>query len=235
MASLSSHIHCQDCSMSSLCIAQPLDNDSMARLDTIIQRRKPLQKRDLLTTAGAPLQFLYAVRSGSLKTYTLDDKGVEQIIDFHLPGDLVGFDALADGHHRSFSQALETTMLCEIPVQSLDDLASQMPTLRKQMMKLMSSELFASKQLLGDLNNRSAQQRLAHFLLTLSQRFAERGLSGKSFRLTMTRADIGNYLGLSVETISRILSALQTDGTLEVKNKLVEIRSLEQLRTLAGH
>ena len=235
MANLSSHIHCQDCSMSALCLAQPLDADSMARLDTIIQRHKPLHKRDLLTAAGTPLKFLYAVRSGSLKSYTLDDNGVEQIIDFHLPGDLVGFDALADGKHRSFSQALETTMLCEIPLQSLDELAIQMPALRKQMMKLMSSEIFESKQLLGNLNNRSAQQRLAHFLLTLSKRFSDRGLSGKSFRLTMTRADIGNYLGLSVETISRILSALQADGAIDVQNKLVEITSLEQLRELAGH
>jgi CRP/FNR family transcriptional regulator len=221
--------------MSALCLAQPLDADSMARLDTIIQRHKPLHKRDLLTAAGTPLKFLYAVRSGSLKSYTLDDNGVEQIIDFHLPGDLVGFDALADGKHRSFSQALETTMLCEIPLQSLDELALQMPALRMQMMKLMSSEIFESKQLLGNLNNRSAQQRLAHFLLTLSKRFADRGLSGKSFRLTMTRADIGNYLGLSVETISRILSALQADGAIDVQNKLVEITSLEQLRDLAGH
>jgi CRP/FNR family transcriptional regulator len=221
--------------MSALCLAQPLDADSMARLDTIIQRHKPLHKRDLLTAAGTPLKFLYAVRSGSLKSYTLDDNGVEQIIDFHLPGDLVGFDALADGKHRSFSQALETTMLCEIPLQSLDELAVQMPALRMQMMKLMSSEIFESKQLLGNLNNRSAQQRLAHFLLTLSKRFADRGLSGKSFRLTMTRADIGNYLGLSVETISRILSALQADGAIDVQNKLVEITSLEQLRDLAGH
>lgn len=235
MAHLTSHIHCQDCSMSELCLAQPLDADSMARLDTIIQRHKPLHKRDLLTSAGAPLHFLYAVRSGSLKSYTLDDNGVEQIIDFHLPGDLVGFDALADGKHRSFSQALETTMLCEIPLHSLDELAVQMPALRKQMMKLMSSEIFESKQLLGNLNNRSAQQRLAHFLLTLSKRFADRGLSGKSFRLTMTRADIGNYLGLSVETISRILSALQADGAIDVQNKLVEITSFERLRDLAGH
>jgi CRP/FNR family transcriptional regulator len=235
MANLTSHIHCQDCSMSSLCLAQPLDADSMAKLDTIIQRHKPLHKRDLLTAAGAPLKYLYAVRSGSLKSYTLDDNGIEQIIDFHLPGDLVGFDALADGHHRSFSQALETTMLCEIPLQSLDELAVQMPALRKQMMKLMSSEIFESKQLLGNLNNRTAQQRLAHFLLTLSQRFSDRGLSGKSFRLTMTRADVGNYLGLSVETISRILSALQADGAIDVQNKLVEITSFEQLRELAGH
>ncbi|MDT7526012.1 MULTISPECIES: fumarate/nitrate reduction transcriptional regulator Fnr [Idiomarinaceae] len=233
MANLTSHIHCQNCSMAALCLPYQLDQEGMNRLDTIIQRHKPLHKRDVLVNAGAPLKYLYAVRSGSLKSYTIDDNGVEQIIDFHLPGDLVGFDALAEGQHRSYSQALETTMLCEVPIVSLDELVIEMPSLRKQMMRLMSSEIFSSKQLLGTLNNRSAHQRLAHFLVTLSDRFKARGLSSTSFRLTMTRADIGNYLGLSVETISRILSALQGEGVIDVQNKLVNIIEPARLRELA--
>lgn len=233
MTNMTSHIHCQNCSMAALCLPYQLDQEGMARLDTIIQRHKPIQKRDILVHAGAPLKFLYAVRSGSLKSYTIDDNGVEQIIDFHLPGDVIGFDGLSENEHRSYTQALETSMLCEIPITSLDELAEQMPGLRRQLWRLMSGEIFTSKQLLGTLNNRTAQQRVAHFLVTLAERFKERGLSNRSYRLTMTRADIGNYLGLSVETISRILSNLQQEGVIEVQNKLVEIIEPLRLREMA--
>lgn len=220
--------------MATLCLPYQLSPEQTEKLDTIIQRHRPLQKRDVLIHNGEPLKFLYAVRSGSLKSYTLDNQGSEQIIDFHLPGDVIGFDGLIDGHHRSYTQALETTMLCEIPIQSLDQLSAELPGLRKQMLRLMSGELYASKTLLGTLNHHSAQQRLANFLVTLSSRFQQRGLSSRSFRLSMTRADIGNYLGLSVETVSRILTHLQQEGVLAVQNKLVEIAEPERLRALVA-
>ncbi|RUO46442.1 transcriptional regulator FNR [Pseudidiomarina aquimaris] len=231
---MTSHIHCQNCSMATLCLPYQLSPEQTEKLDTIIQRHRPLQKRDVLIHNGEPLKFLYAVRSGSLKSYTLDSQGSEQIIDFHLPGDVIGFDGLIDGNHRSYTQALETTMLCEIPIQSLDQLSAELPGLRKQLLRVMSGELHASKTLLGTLNHHSAQQRLANFLVTLSSRFQQRGLSSRSFRLSMTRADIGNYLGLSVETVSRILTQLQQEGVLAVQNKLVEITELERLRALAA-
>lgn len=220
--------------MATLCLPYQLSPEQTEKLDTIIQRHRPLQKRDVLIHNGEPLKFLYAVRSGSLKSYTLDSQGSEQIIDFHLPGDVIGFDGLIDGHHRSYTQALETTMLCEIPIHSLDQLSAELPGLRKQLLRVMSGELHASKTLLGTLNHHTAQQRLANFLVTLSTRFQQRGLSSRSFRLSMTRADIGNYLGLSVETISRILSQLQHKGVLEVQNKLVEISEPDRLRALAA-
>jgi CRP/FNR family transcriptional regulator len=220
--------------MATLCLPYQLSPEQTEKLDTIIQRHRPLQKRDVLIHNGEPLKFLYAVRSGSLKSYTLDSQGSEQIIDFHLPGDVIGFNGLIDGNHRSYTQALETTMLCEIPIQSLDQLSAELPGLRKQMLRLMSGELHASKTLLGTLNHHSAQQRLANFLVTLSSRFQQRGLSSRSFRLSMTRADIGNYLGLSVETVSRILTHLQQEGVLAVQNKLVEITEPERLRALAA-
>ena len=219
--------------MATLCLPYQLSAEQTEKLDTIIQRHRPMQKRDVLIHSGAPLKYLYAIRSGSLKSYTLDAQGAEQIIDFHLPGDLIGFDGLIDGEHRSFTQALETTMLCEIPVSSLDQLSAELPGLRKQLLRLMSGELYASKTLLGTLNHHTAQQRLAHFILTLATRFEQRGLSNRSLRLSMTRADIANYLGLSVETVSRLLTALQQDEVLKVDNKLVEITSMDRLRQAA--
>ncbi|MBY6064592.1 fumarate/nitrate reduction transcriptional regulator Fnr [Pseudidiomarina sediminum] len=231
---MTSYIHCQNCSMATLCLPYQLSPEQTEKLDTIIQRHRPMQKKDVLIHSGEPLKYLYAVRSGSLKSYTIDSQGDEQIIDFHLPGDLIGFDGLIDGEHRSFTQALETTMLCEIPMQSLDTLSAELPGLRKQLLRLMSGELYASKTLLGTLNHHTAQQRLAHFLVTLSSRFQQRGLSNREFRLSMTRADIANYLGLSVETISRILTNLQQEEVIRVTNKLVTIESLEKLRTIAA-
>lgn len=231
---MTSYIHCQNCSMATLCLPYQLSPEQTEKLDTIIQRHRPMQKKDVLIHSGEPLKYLYAVRSGSLKSYTIDSQGDEQIIDFHLPGDLIGFDGLIDGEHRSFTQALETTMLCEIPMQSLDTLSAELPGLRKQLLRLMSGELYASKTLLGTLNHHTAQQRLAHFLVTLSSRFQQRGLSNREFRLSMTRADIANYLGLSVETISRILTHLQQEEVISVTNKLVTIESLEKLRAIAA-
>lgn len=231
---MTSHIHCQNCSMAPLCLPYLLDPQQIEQLDSIIQRHRPLQKRDLVFHSGDSSKFLYAVRSGSLKSYTLDSQGGEQIIDFHLPGDLIGFDGLIDGHYRSYTQALETTMLCEIPIQSLDQLSAELPGLRKQLLRVVSSELYSSKELMGNLNHHSAQQRLAHFFVMLSSRFQRRGLSSREFRLSMTRADIGNYLGLSVETISRLLTQLQRDGLLRVQNKLVAIHAPERLRALAS-
>src|SRR5690606_30293729 len=142
MANMTSHIHCQNCSMAALCLPYQLDQDSMARLDTIIQRHKPIHKRDVLVNAGESLKCLYAVRSGSLKSYTIDDNGVEQIIDFHLPGDVIGFDGLVDNEHRSYTQALETSMLCEIPIHSLDDLDEQIPGPRLTQWRLMRDEIY---------------------------------------------------------------------------------------------
>lgn len=220
--------------MSELCLPHHLDPQGLEKLDTIIQRHKPVQKKDLLIRAGSSLKWLYAVRSGSLKSYIIDEQGRQQVIDFHLPGDLVGFDAIASGQHRSFTQALETTMLCQIPLDSLDDLAVEFPVLRRQMLRLMSDELFSGKQLVSTLNNRTAPQRLAFFIYSLSQRFATRGLSSSSFRLTMTRADIANYLGLSVETASRILTQLQERQILRIEQKLVHIEDVTALMEAAG-
>ena len=230
---LAQHIHCQNCSISQLCLPYSLDSQSLTQLDDIIERNKPLQKGDQLFASGKRLQCLYAVRSGSLKSYTLSGEGDQQVIGFHLPGDLIGFDGLAKQQHQSFAVALETSMLCEIPYEQLQRLSMQLPALQQQVMRLMSSELVADQRLHGLLNQKTAEQRLAAFLLSLSERFASRGLSAREFRLSMTRADIGNYLGLSVETVSRLLSLLQRQQIIVVDNKWVTIADPQALRTTA--
>ncbi len=219
-------ISCQQCSISQLCLPFSLNGTELDRLDEIIERKKPQHKNDVVVTAGRPLTSLFAVRSGSFKSYTLSDDGVEQITAFHLPGDLIGFDAISSKVHQSHTCALETSMLCEVPFDTLNELSSTFPKLGQQVMRLMSGEISQNHEMMMQLNQRSANERLAYFLHSLSVRFGERGLSSRQFRLSMTRADIGNYLGLTVETISRLLTRFQKAGLIEVSGKYISLLSV---------
>lgn len=227
-------IHCQNCSISQLCLPFTLNDREMEKLDDIIQRKRPFRKGDRLFQAGEALTSLYAVRSGSFKTFTLSEDGEEQITAFHLPGDIIGFDAVRHAKHHSFSQALETAMVCEIPFDTLDNLSGDFPKLRHQVMRLMSNEIQQDQEMFMLLNKRTAEERLAYFIMSLSKRFGERGFSNKQFRLTMTRGEIGNFLGLTVETISRLLSRFQKEQLIDVEGKLISIHSLDGLEQRMG-
>jgi len=227
-------IHCQDCSISQLCIPYSLNETELERLDTIIERKKPIQKGSEIFKAGEPMKCLYAIRSGTLKSYTITEEGDEQITAFHLAGDLVGFDGISSGHHPSFAQALETAMICEIPYDTLDSLSTSMPKLRQQILRLMSNEIVEDQSMILLLSKKNAEERLASFINNLSVRYAARGFSPKEFRLSMTRGDIGNYLGLTVETISRLLGRFQKSGMIAVKGKYITVLDNTQLAELAA-
>ncbi|RUO36511.1 fumarate/nitrate reduction transcriptional regulator Fnr [Aliidiomarina sanyensis] len=231
---LINHINCQNCSISQLCLPFTLDQSSMERLDAMIERKRPYQRGDALYRAGEKLESLFAVRSGSVKSYALNDHGELQITAFHLPGDLVGFEAISDGKHHGYAEAMETSMICEIPFENLETLSGNVPALRRQLMRLMSEEINADKRMLTLLNTRTAEQRLATFLVELSARFRARGLSSREFRLTMTRAEIGNYLGLTVETVSRLFGKFQKQSLIAVEGRLVQIIEAEALSETAG-
>lgn len=230
----SSSINCQDCGFSQLCLPFSLNEAELDKLDDIIQRKRPSHKGDHLFEAGKPLQALYAVRTGSFKTYTLTEQGEEQITGFHLPGDVIGFDAIGTQQHPSYAQALETAMVCEIPFHTLESLLDQLPKLRQQLMRLMSQDISGDQQMMLLLNRKTAEEKLAAFLTNLAQRFGNRGFSKKEFRLTMTRGEIGNYLGLTVETISRLLGRFHKDELIHVDGKLIVITNFEALSKVAG-
>lgn len=229
-----STINCQHCGFSQLCLPYTLNDNELDKLDQIIQRKRPSQKGDHLFEAGKPLKALYAVRTGSFKTYTLSEQGEEQITGFHLPGDVIGFDAIGDQAHPSYAQALETAMVCEIPFDNLDQLLDQVPKLRQQLMRLMSQDIHGDQQMMLLLNRKTAEEKLAAFLINLAQRFGNRGFSRKEFRLTMTRGEIGNYLGLTVETISRLLGRFHKDELIHVDGKLIAITNMDELNKIAG-
>ncbi|MEQ3658412.1 MAG: fumarate/nitrate reduction transcriptional regulator Fnr [Glaciecola sp.] len=223
-------IHCQSCSFSHLCLPVSLNKNELDTLDDIIERKKPLHKNDKLVRYGDKFHSLYAVRSGSFKSYVSDKDGVEQIIGFHFPGDIIGFDALKDDKHGSYTQALETAMVCELPYDTLDEMSVRFPKLRQQIMRFMSAEIKHDHDLMMLLSKRSAEERLLHFLSHLSQRFEERGFSAKQFNLSMTRNEIGNYLGLTVETISRLLTRFQKEDLIKVDGKLITISDFDGIK-----
>lgn len=229
-----SEINCQHCGFSQLCLPFSLNDAELTKLDNIIQRKKPMHKTDVLFEADQPQRCLYAIRTGSLKTYILTEQGEQQITGFHLPGDILGFDGLDKKQHPSYAEALETAMICEIPLANLEQLLDQLPRLRQQMMRLMSADIQAEQQMMLLLNLKTAEQKLATFLSQLSQRYASLGMSANDFRLTMTRSDIGNYLGLTVETISRLLTKLANAGLISVNGKLISIKNPAELSRLAA-
>ncbi len=229
-----SSLNCQHCGFSQLCLPYTLNDSELNKLDDIIQRKKPSHKGDYLFEAGKPLQALYAVRTGSFKTFTLSEQGEEQITGFHLPGDVIGFDAISQQQHPSYAQALETAMVCEIPFNNLDLLLDQLPKLRVQLMRLMSEDISDDHHMMLLLNRKTADEKLAAFISSLAVRFGSRGFSRKEFRLTMTRGEIGNYLGLTVETISRLLGRFHKDGIIHVDGKLISIVDMDKLQLAAG-
>ena len=216
-------VSCQQCGLNELCLPHTLTSAEMDEVDQIVKRGKPLQRGDYLFGTGDPFHSIYAVRSGSLKVFTIDDEGEEQVIGFYLPGEILGMDAIDSKHHNSNARALETSSVCEIPFESIEDLSANIRNLQVHMYKLLSREIRFDQELQMLLAKKTAEERIGAFLMNLSMRYEQRKLSSTRFRLPMARSDIGNYLGLAVETVSRIFTRFQTMEILKVEGKEVEI------------
>lgn len=226
--------HCQTCSLNALCLPLSLNDSDMERLDDIIRRGRPIQKGQLLFQQGEPFQSVFAVRTGALKTYTLASTGEEQITGFHLASELVGLAGYDNGNYPLTAKALETTTVCEIPLQQLESLADDLPDLRKQLMRTMGTEIRHDQNMMLLLSKKNAEERVASFLLDISLRYSRRGFSATHFRLPMSRVDISNYLGLAVETISRVFTRFQKNGLIETQGKEVILLDSDMLYELAG-
>jgi CRP/FNR family transcriptional regulator len=226
-------IACQDCSLHQLCLPVGIDSTDLAELDRIIKRRRPIQRGDHLFVASDKFHSIYAVRSGSIKTYNLTEDGREQVTGFFLPGEIVGLDAIGEAVHTCSARALETTSVCEIPFEELERVGERIPALTHQLLRIMSKEMHHDQVLLMLLGKRAADERLAALLLNLSQRYGQRGYSSSEFNLSVSRHDIANYLGLAVETVSRLFSRMQEDGMLAVRSRHVRLTDIDKLRALA--
>ncbi|MQM38560.1 Transcriptional activator protein Anr [wastewater metagenome] len=225
---------CNDCGLVQLCLPVSLDSADVDRLDQIVQPRRPIKRHEHLYRTGDGFGAIYVVRTGALKTYTLSEGGEEQIMGFHLPGEVVGLDAINEGSHPCGAQALETTTVCEVPFERLEALSTRIPGLQRQLLRLMSKEIFSDHEMLHALANRSAEERLAVVLLSLSKRFARRGLSPWRFRLPMSRSELSNYLGVAPETMSRLFRRFQERGWIASHGKELSLEDVRTLRHLAG-
>lgn len=225
---------CGSCSLAQLCLPAGLDQQDMERLDDLIRRRRTLHRGDHLFRAGDPLCNVYAVRSGSVKSFAVEDDGGEQIVGFHLPGELIGLDAIGTGAHRCTARAMETSSVCELPFAGLEQLAGNLPSLNHQLLRIMSQEIAREGSMLQSLGNKNAAGRLAAFLVSLSDRFGQRGFSPQEFNMSMTRHEIANYLGLAVETVSRTLTQFQDGGLVRVQGRNIRIIDMAGLQEATG-
>ncbi|MBK1703703.1 fumarate/nitrate reduction transcriptional regulator Fnr [Halochromatium glycolicum] len=227
-------VACKNCSLSQLCLPMGLSPEDVERLDAIIKRSRPLHRGDHLFRGGERFRSLYVVKTGSVKTYAPSEEGGEQVLGFHLPGEIIGLDAIDKSCHACSAKVLETSAICEVPFQRFEELAASIPSLQHQMYRLLSKEIGQDADMLLLLGKKNAEERLAAFLTSMSSRLSRRGLSPTDFYLSMSRHEIGSYLGLAVETVSRLFTRFQEDGLLRVDRKHVEVLDLPALEMMAG-
>ena len=201
----------------------------MGLVDQTVKRSKPLRRGEIIFEAGADFKSIYAVRSGALKSYSINEKGDEQVFGFFLPGELLGLDAIDTSTHVSSAMTLENSAICEIPFHVVESLSQLIQSLQSQMYRLLSREIRRDQELQILLGKKTAEEKMSAFFLNLSLRYEQRKLSPFRFRLPMARVDIGNYLGLAVETVSRVITRLQNDCILCVDGKEVEILDRRRL------
>ncbi|CAI8731625.1 Transcriptional regulatory protein btr [Pseudomonas sp. IT-P258] len=223
---------CSNCSVMELCLPLGLTGQEVARLDRLIVQRVKVKKGATLYRAGDPLRSLFAVRIGSFKTSVLSIDGREQTTGFHMPGEMLGLDAISNELHACSAFALEDSEVCPVHFSQLEKLAQELPSLQHSLNKILSREIVRDHDMLMMLGNMNSDERLAAFLLNLSQRLSLRGYSSSNFVLKMRREEIGSYLGLRLETICRGIAHLRDQGLVEVSGRDVRIHDMEGLKQL---
>jgi len=228
-------VSCGRCSLQDLCLPRGLTTGDLEALDNYLERPKPLGSGEYLFREGETAKYLYAVRSGSFKTLTDTSNGDEQVFGFHLAGELLGMDALEKDIHTCSAVALENASVCGIPLAKLEELCNKIQSLQRHIIGLVGREITADHSLLLLLGKASAEERVASFLWSLSRRFHDRGFSATEFNLGMSRHDIGNFLGLAVETISRVLAHFQEKGIIKVDRRRITINDIDGLKEIVDH
>ncbi len=224
---------CEQCSLNHFCLVGAVDPDEAEKLEQLVQQGRVLQRGDHLFRQGERLAHIYVVKSGSLKAYESTVDGLEQVVAFYLPGELLGLDGLGSKIHNCSAEALETTSVCALSLDRLDELCGHIPSLHREMCRIVGREIAAGQDMLLLLGQRTAEERLATFLLSVSSRHRQRGYSAREFHLTMPRQDIASFLGLVPETVSRLLANFRQRGLIAVDQRHVQIVDFEGLRELA--
>jgi CRP/FNR family transcriptional regulator len=214
---------CSKCDLRQLCLPAGIGGDDLEELDRLVRSRQPFGTGQHIYNIGDPFRNLYVVKEGAAKTWVTGEQGSLQILGFHLPGEILGLDALMEGQHLCTAEALEHSLLCKVPYDRLEDICARVPALRNQFMRLISRETFIDHQHLVMMGSRQAMARLAIFLHSFRQRQLRLGLSGERIVLPMSRTDLANYLGLVTETVSRMFTRMQDNGVIRVRRRAVEV------------
>lgn len=221
--------HCASCSMRSACMPQTLNDQELTRFDSIVSATRFVKRGDSLYRANDTFLSIYAIRAGSFKTVVMHRDGREQVTGFHLAGEVLGLDGVCTERHSSDAIAIEDSSVCIIPYALLESMCVESKRLQQQVLRMMSGEIVRESSLMMLLGTMSAEQRVAAFLLNLSSRMKARGYSPAEFNLRMTREEMGNFLGMKLETVSRMFSKFQRDGLVQTHGKKIRIVNLDAL------
>tara|TARA_R110001599_G_scaffold351822_1_gene584781 strand:- start:119792 stop:120556 length:765 start_codon:yes stop_codon:yes gene_type:complete len=225
------HLSCDTCRMRAMCLPAALDPHHLDSLEDIIETRRTLESGDTLYEQNETFTSIYAILTGSIKTYTTHEDGWTRITGCHLSGEIFGFSGIDTNVYRSTARALGDTLVCEIPFDELEDLCRKIPDLQSRLLQLMSQRMVEDQELAAQfLHKRPAQKRIAAFIISVSTRAARRGEPGMELRLPMSRTDIGNYLGITLETVCRELSRLEKTGIITLNKRELTIQDLPRLR-----
>lgn len=226
-------VKCSECALHPLCLPASVSVEEIERLEEIVLQRRPMQRGDRLFNAGEHQRAVFVASQGSFKTSVVNEGGEEQTIAFYLPGELIGLDGLGTGSHRCDAVALEPSLVCEVPMSSLERLSQKIPGLQWQLLRNIGKSMEQDQEHLEMMGRKQAQDRLAMFLHGLSERQRALGRPSDVLLLTMGRADIASYLGLVIETVSRGLSQMQDQGLINVQGREIRILRPEVLAAMS--
>lgn len=228
-------VSCSNCALKSVCLPSAVAESDMDCIDELARVKRRVTKGAALYRAGDAFDALYAVRSGAFKSIGLSRNGVEKVTALHLPGEVMGLDAINSKEHGYEAVALEDSEVCVIPFTRLTQLALEVPGLQGQLLRILSGDISRDQGLMLLCGAMDAEQRIAALLLSLSRRYQNLGYSETRFSLRMTREEIGSYLGLTLETVSRVFSRLQREGVVALHQREVELKEVDKLRDKVGH
>lgn len=225
-------VACSNCNLRELCMPTGFSADEMQKLDVMVEKRRRVKQGERLYSSGDSFVSLYAIRVGFFKTCVSSEDGREQVTGFQMAGEIIGMDGIVSDHHNCNAIALEDAEVCVMPFSDIENLSRELPALQRNVHKIMSREIVRENSVMMLLGNMRAEERLAAFLLNLVQRLHARGLSQSELVLRMTREEIGSYLGLKLETVSRAFSKFSEDGIIEVKQRYVKILAPDALKKI---
>jgi CRP/FNR family transcriptional regulator len=225
-------VACSSCSLRALCLPQGLSEAELARMDAVISLRRKVARKTPLFRSGEPFHALYAIRTGVFKTCVSAEDGRHQVTGFQMAGEIVGLDGIVDGRHTCDAIALEDAEVCVLPFARIGELARELPAWPHHLHRVMSREIVREHGVMLLLGTMRAEERVAAFLLNLGRRLQARGFSRCELVLRMTRQEIGSYLGLKLETVSRTLSRFAEERLIEVRHRNVRIVDVDRLRAL---